>query len=471
MNITGEIAMTRSSIFSRFNLALLVTLIAVQASPALADTKTYNDRPVQRAEHRLDKAAMRQRTRVIRQARRQRIKPAAHKAMTRDLLKAKPNSAEYRTLAGKTSLQARAQAFIKTSEKAGTPVTTFTRRLRGMLKKGKRSKVSHHSKTFVEVTESNFATFSQTMGQNTVWFAVNDSPGHLHTLAADQGDKGRMWHNVYGVKSDKAGLTGNMTQYAMGVHLTDGEMDRFVRYFNAGMKHGYDPNSYADSGTDGKTTVYGFYNRKGEKVGGKDNIKCTNWVTSAPIGDLPRWAKTLDKRLVRMAGEGKLKNAAELKNTGGLHAALAGAKDHAARQAIVTKVLSHKMTKWNRSAVKRMAKAFVKQTADFPNRPTDLVLRGSMAEAFGVSRSQDPAKWSYDLLMSKRVPVIAVLNKTADAGLKDKTFKWEIMGNIAPNGHVVPGSHYGSIKDLGVIPADRQPASAQPTPAPTTPGQ
>ena len=247
-------------------------------------------------------------------------------------------------------------------------------------------------------------------------------------------------------------------------------MDRFTRYFNAGMKHGWKKSEgyQADIGdSDGKATVYGFYNRKGEKMAGNDLIKCTNWVTSAPIGKLPRWAKTLDKRLVAMSANGKLKNASEIKAAGGLHAALAGAADGAARQAIVTKVLSHNMTKWNRSAVKRMAKAFVKQTADFPNRPTDLVLRGSMAEAFGVSRSQDPAKWSYDLLMSKRVPVIAVLNKTADAGLKDKTFKWEIMGNIAPNGQVVPGSHYGDVKDLGVIPADR----LAPNAAPTTPAQ
>ena len=461
--------MTRSSIFSRLNLALLVILIALQASPAAADTKTYNDRPVQRANHRLGKAALRQRTRVIRQARTQRIKPAAHKAMTKDLLKAKPGTAEYRTLAGKTSLQARAQAFIKTSEKAGTPVTTFTRRLRGLLKVGKRNKVSHHSKTFVEVTEANFAAFSQTMGQNTVWFAVNDSPGHLHTLAADQGDKGRMWHNVYGVKSDPAGLTGNMTQYAMGVHLTDGEMDRFVRYFNAGMKHGYDPAGYGDSGTDGKATVYGFYNSKGEKVGGKDNIKCTNWVTSAPIGALPRWAKTIDKRLVKLTTEGKLKNVSELNKAGGLHAALAGAKDAAARQDIVARVLGNKMSKWNRSAVKRMGKAFTRQLTDFPNRPTDLVLRGSMAETFGVNRSQDPAKWSYDLLMSKRVPVIAVMNKTADPGLKGNTFKWEIMGNISPTGQVVPGSHYGTIKDLGVIPARSQ--APTPNDVPATPAQ
>ena len=167
-----------------------------------------------------------------------------------------------------------------------------------------------------------------------------------------------------------------------------------------------------------------------------------------------------------MAGEGKLKNAAMLKDAGGLHAALAGAADAAARKVIVTKVLSHKMSKWNRSAVKRMSKAFTKQLTDFPNRPTDLVLRKSMAETFGVSRSQDPAKWSYDLLMSKRVPVIAVMNKTADAGLKEKTLKWEIMGNIAPNGQVVAGSHYGSVKDLGVIPADRRPLQAQPTPTP-----
>lgn len=451
--------MTRSSKISQLTLILMASLLTL---PAVADTTTYNERGVQRADHRLDKAAMRNRTRVIRASRGRRIKPADHAKMAKALTKAKAGTAEYRTLAGKTSLQARAQVFVKQANKAGAPANTFTRRLRGMLKVGKRSKVAHSQKTFVEVTEQNLGKFTEVMGQNTVWFAVNDSPNHLHTLVGDQGDKGQFFHNVYGTKTNKAGLTGNQTQYAMGVHLTDGEMDRFVRYFNAGMKHGWTQGN-SDSGNEGKNTVYGFYNSKGEKISGNDKIKCTNWVTSAPIGKLPRWAKTIDKRMVKLATDGTLKNAAEVKAAGGLHAALAGAANHTARQAIVTRVLGNKMSKWNRSAVKRMAKAFVKQTTDFPNRPTDLVLRSSMAETFGVARSQDPAKWSYDLLMSKRVPVVAVLNKTADAGLKDKTFKWQIMGDIAPNGRVVPGSHYGQLKDLGVIPADRQPV--QPTPA------
>jgi len=463
--------MNRSSKINRLHLVILATLLALPAAPAAADTVKYSERGVQRQELRLDKAAMRQRTRIIRQSRSRRLKPQAHKDMATALLAKRPGTAEYRTLAGKTSLQARAQVLIKHGKTSGPPVASFTRRLRGMLKVGKRYKVAHSKKTFIEVTEGNFAKFSETMGQNTVWFAVNDSPGHLHTIVADQGDKGKNWHNVYGVKTDKAGITGNQTQYAMGAHLTDKEMDRFVRYFNAGMKHGWKDGSSPIGNSDGKATVYGFYTSKGEKMAGNDKIKCTNWVTTAPIGSLPRWAKTVDKRLVAMAAQGKLRNASEITAAGGLHAALAGAKDGAARNAIVTKVLSHKMTKWNRSAVKRMAKAFVKQTADFPNRPTDLVLRKSFAETFGASRSQDPAKWSYDMLMSKRVPVIAVLNKNADAGLKDKTFKWEIMGNIAPNGHVVAGNHYGSTKDLGVIPENRRPAQPAANPAPTTPGQ
>ncbi len=459
--------MTRSSKISLFTLPLMASLMVLPAAPADAAPTVYNERPIQRQELRLDKAAMRQRTRIIRQSRSRRVKPQAHKDMASALKRLQPGTSEFRKLAGKTSIQARAQLLVKHGQTSGTPVNTFTRRLRGMMKVGKRYKVAHSKKTFLEVTEGNFAKFTETMGQNTVWFAVNDSPGHLHTLVGDQGDKGKMFHNVYGVKTDNAGITGNMTQYAMGVHLTDGEMDRFVRYFNAGMKHGY--SSGTTSGTEGKTTVYGFYSSKGDKITGTDKIKCTNWVTTAPIGALPRWAKTIDKRLVKMANAGQLNNASEIKAAGGLHAALAKATDHASRQALLGKVLSHNMSKWNRSAVKRMGKAFVKQLTDFPNRPTDLVLRKSFAETFGASRSQDPAKWSYDLLMSKKVPVIAVLNKTADGGLKDKTFKWEIMGNIAPNGHVVPGSHYGSTKDLGVIPADRRPA--QPEAAPATPAQ
>ena len=68
-----------------------------------------------------------------------------------------------------------------------------------------------------------------------------------------------------------------------------------VRYLNAGSKAGYKnsdgtTNTYTTSGTDNKKTVYGFYASKGKKI---TEIKCTNWVTSAPIGDLPRWARSL----------------------------------------------------------------------------------------------------------------------------------------------------------------------------------
>ena len=320
-----------------------------------------------------------------------------------------------------------------------------------MLKQHGKNRVSRPHKKFVEVTPDNFKLFQQTMGKNVVWFAVNSSPGHLHTLIGDQAGGGKFHHNVYGEggsNTDAAKITGNFTQYAMPVVLTDKQMDRFVRYMNQGLKH--------HKHNDSNHTVYGFY-AKGNKI---SDIKCTNWVTSAPVGQLPRWARTLDRRLVAMGAAGQLGNASKAVRQQGLHAALAGAKNADARKAIVTSVLSHNLSKWNRQAVKRMARQFNKVTSDFPNRPADLVLREALSKTLGLGRSMDPAKWSYDLLMSSKVPVVAVLNGNKNTDFSNITFNMEIMGQIGADGKVAPNAnHYGSSSNgagsLGVIPSSR----------------
>jgi len=432
-----------------FSLAMLFVL------PSMADSN-YKAGPITRPT--LGNAAtLRSRGQAIRRSRMQRYKPAMRQDLTRRLSAMDVNDPKFAAAISKAPMKVRAEVFVNKANEANTPATKFTRRLRGMLKKGKRSKVAHPQKKFIEVSADNMDLFRKVNGGNVVWFAVNNSPGHLHTILADQGKGKQFHHNVYGVTTNEAKITGNFTQYAMGVHLTDKQTDRMVRYLNAGMKHGKSGDGYAgDSGNDGKLSVYGFY-RKGELVTGTNNVKCTNWATTAPIGSLPRWAKTIDKRLNKMAAANTLSAIPEIKSAGGLHAALSAAADSGARRDIINRVLAvQNMSKWNRSAVKRMAKAFNKQTADFPNRPKDLVLRASLADTMGLSRSQDPAKWSYDLMMSKRVPVVAILNGQRDANIATKEINMEIMGKIDASGRVVNGNYYNG-GNLGVIPADRQP--------------
>ena len=409
----------------------------------------------------------------ILRGRSQRIKPQVRQNMVRELTAMKVDSAQFRQKISAAPLKVRLEVFKQMSAQ-GKPAATglrkvfrrvlrrntdavpgvepqaFDRRLRGMLKENGRNRVSKPHKNFVEVTQENFKLFQQVLGGNVVWFAVNSSPGHLHTLIGDQGKRGKFHHNVYGEggsNTDAAKITGNFTQYAMPVVLTDRQMDRFTRYMNQGLKH--------HKHNDSDHSVYGFY-AKGNKI---TDIKCTNWVTSAPVGNLPRWAQTLDKRLVKMGAAGQLGKAPSVVRKSGLHAALAGAGDARARKTIVDKVLKNPMSKWNRSAVKRMAKQFDKVTGDFPNRPADLVMRDALSKTLGLGRSKDPAKWSYDLMMSKKVPVVAVLAGSKNTDFAKTTFNMEIMGVVGANGKVEPNPSYSSSSNgnYGVVPADRQP--------------
>ncbi len=397
------------------------------------------------------------RAQIIR-GRNQRFKPQQRQTMVRSLAAMDVNSTQFQKKISAAPIKVRMEVFQQMATAAGNEPQTFSRRLRGMLKVNGKNKVAKPHKKFVEVTQNNFDLFKKVLGGNVVWFAVNSSPGHLHTLIGDQAGRGQFHHNVYGEggsNTNAASITGNYTQYAMPVVLTDRQMDRFTRYLNKGIEHHQHYQS--------NHSVYGFYAR-GNKV---TDIKCTNWATAAPIGKLPRWAQTLDKRLVKMGTNGQLANAPAAVAQKGLHAALAAAPDAAARGAIVTQVLSHRMSKWNRSAVKRMAKQFNKVTADFANRPTDLVMREALAKTLGLGRSKDPAKWSYDLMMSKKSPVVAVLNSTKKTDFSNMTFDMEIMGKIGPSGRVEAnsGSYYNGPANsgsLGVVPGVRMAATANP---------
>ncbi|MCK5800961.1 MAG: hypothetical protein KAI47_27425 [Deltaproteobacteria bacterium] len=436
-------------------LVLIVALVApmLVASFALAEP-TQIKAPIYRGKVR---------ARQIRRGRAQRFSPRERQALVHELKGMGVNSPAFQKKISVAPLQARMEIFKAiATETGGVAPTTFTRRLRGMLKQHGKNRVAKPSKSFVEVTNGNFELFQKTMGKNVIWFAVNSSPGHLHTLIHDQNNGGTFYHNTYGqgTLTNKATITGYYTQYALPVVLTDAEMKRFTSYMNAGLKehqHGDKP----DHG------VYGFYSR-GKKI---TNIACTNWVTPASIGKLPRWAKTIDKRLVKMAAAGEV-NVPKAVAKKGLYKALVSLKTVKARKQLVAAVLGNHLSKWNRSAVKRMAKAFEKEAKDFKDKPQELLMRDALAKTLGLGRSQDPAKWAYDLLMSKKVPVVAILNGQPKA-TQDMEINMEIMGVIGKdgwvsrhnfNGYGIYSSDRADVGGIGVVPEGRSTA-VRPAPA------
>ncbi len=382
---------------------------------------------------------------AVKQARRQRIKPAILKKMGAKLKKTalagtKLTDVKMREQLSNAPLKARLDVFQALAKKQGHKVQSFTRRLRGMLKNGKTNRVTKSTKTFFEVLPSTVNLFRESMGENVIWFASSANPNHLHTLVADQAGGDTLTHNTYGAQMDQASIT--RLQYMAPAQLNRAQMARFTKYLNAGVEAGYS----------NKGEVYGFKNSRGEWV---YQTACTNWATSAPIGNLKRWAATVDKKVMKAAKEGKLGK----EYSKGLHSLLAKAKDSKARQAILTKALKAKgMSKWTKSSAKRLTKEFDTILKNFPNRPAELVARQTLSEVMGVSRSQDPAKWMYDLILSKNVPVVGVIAPTTNKNFSKMEFDMQIMGTFNAKGEVVKGTGYAA-KGLGVIPADRQPAS------------
>jgi len=435
--------------------ALLVLLLTHRAAAA-----PYFIQPPNLAA--MDKGTLRSRAAGVRINRGQGLSPAARQRSLQQLAGMDLGSSEGQAALAVAAPQVRMALFKQLSATAGTPVRAFARRLRGMLNQDGKTLVSHHSKEFVEVTPSNLDLFKKLGGKNMVYFTVTENPDHLHTLLGDQGDRQGFHHNAYGVENKPADFS-SYTQFAMGVQLTDHEMDRLVRYMNMG--NDVTDNSNYGAKSQGKDTVFGFHDKKNQKVA---DMRCTNWATTAPIGDLPYWAARVDGRITALAISGGLPGAAEVQRAGGLHAALAQAPHQNARADLVSRVLEHtSLSHRDRKAVRQMAKAFDRVLKDFPNRPADLVLRRSLAETLGLSRSRAPAKWSYDLMLSKRVPVVAVLNKFVTPDLMERTFNWRMMGGFAASGEVVPIRYPdpAATPDQGVIPANRRP---QPAPAPAT---
>lgn len=333
-------------------------------------------------------------------------------------------------------LKARLSVFQKVANSKGHTVQSFTRRLRGMVKNGKKNKVVTAEKTFFEVLPATVNDFRESMGENVIWFAASASPGHLHTLVADQDGGSTLTHNTYGATMDEATIP--RLQYLAPAHVDKAQMARFTKYLNAGV----------DAGHSEKGKVYGFKKSNGEWV---YQTACTNWATSAPIGDLHRWAQTVDKNIMKEVKSGAL--GAEFKD--GLHAALAKASTPAARQTVLATALSAPgLSKWTKSSAKRLGKEFDIILEKFPNRPAELVARQSLSEVMGVARSQDPAKWMYDLVLSKTVPVVGVLATERAADFKNMQFDMEIMGTITNKGTVVKGEGYGA-GGVGVIPVER----------------
>ncbi|HEY8143318.1 MAG TPA: hypothetical protein VIG06_11630 [Kofleriaceae bacterium] len=136
-----------------------------------------------------------------------------------------------------------------------------------------------------------------------------------------------------------------------------------------------------------------------------------------------------------------------------------------ARKAIVAELMAAEgLTPHTRAGVKRLGKEFEIVAEKWPQRPLDLVGRQSLGDVMGVTRSQDPAKWMYDLFMSKRVPVIGVIRKSKMESFADTLFDLEQMGNIDVKGDVVPGEN-----SRGVVPPERRPGYVPPPPAAETP--
>ncbi|MBW2736310.1 MAG: hypothetical protein JRH20_28310, partial [Deltaproteobacteria bacterium] len=147
---------------------------------------------------------------------------------------------------------------VAAADKVTVQVRKEDRMWRGMMKQG--TSLSRE-KTFFEVSPETFDLFTKVMGPNVAWFAGNRDPGHLHSLIADQGGRGEMHHNTHGTTFDRGAVRGNYTQVVMPIVLTDREMDRYVRYQNAGQQAGFTH----------RKRVYGFYAR-GKKI---DDIACT----------------------------------------------------------------------------------------------------------------------------------------------------------------------------------------------------
>jgi len=357
------------------------------------------------------------------------------------------NSRKFRTELSQAPLSSRLEVFVKAAARRGVNIQTFERRLRGMASGANRkTKATSVKKTFFEVTPESYDLFPKVMGENVIWFAANASPGHLHTLVADQNGGGHFTHNTYGEASlTTASVDRNYTQYIAPAMLTGPEMDRWVRYLNSGVQND-------------KSTVYGFKTSSGKVI---TATACTNWATSAPIGELKRWVRTVDRRVARAATEGRL----DPKFKGGLHAVLAAAPTAEARQALIAEVLaSDGLTPHTRAGVKRLGKEFNFIATSWPNRPLDLVGRESLSTVMGVPRSQDPAKWMYDLFFSKRVPIIGVTSTARNEKFSESEFNLEIMGKIDAKGDVVEGA--SSSYNRGVIPPERRPGYVPPAPEP-----
>jgi hypothetical protein len=378
---------------------------------------------------------------TVRQGRRQRVKPAAINKLGAKLSKSaisgtKLTDKKMRDELSMAPLGARLQVFRDVAKSKGHNVQTFTRRLRGMLKNGKTNRVTKSHKTFFEVLPETAELFRESMGENVIWFAASSSPNHLHTLVADQGGGTTLTHNTYGANMDKASIP--RLQYMAPAQVDNAQMDRFTKYLNAGVK----------AGSSDKGKVYGFKNSRGKWI---YETACTNWATSAPIGDLKRWAQIADTKIIQAVKSGAL--GGEFKD--GLHAALAKAADGPARQALLIKALKTPgLSKHTQASVSRLGNEFDVILKNFPLRPAELVARETLSEMMGVSRSQDPAKWMYDLMLSKSVPVVGVLATQKHADFKNIEIDMQIMGKFNAQGAVVKSDGYK--KDgLGIIPPER----------------
>ncbi len=298
-------------------------------------------------------------------------------------------------------------------------------------------------KRFFTLTTENFSLFQKVMGRNVVWFTLNNNPNHLFTMLMDQNTSDKGYSNTYGKDNSRIAKVGSFLQVALPLVLTDKQMDRFVDYMNTGVKHG-------------KEKAFGFFTtRDGQEVKiPASKIACTNWATAAPIGSLAGWIKDLDHQIKDLANSGQLNDVPRTLGKKGLHGLLAavsqgerGLKSHAnikglrvrvrnLRNTIIQQVLANEqvISGQLRENVQQLGRLFDKERRDFYKRSPDTVGRKPLAHLAEALRSQNPDKWGGDLMLSKLVPLVAVLAKPATEEIGSVMINLRYAGTVGNDG-------------------------------------
>jgi len=187
------------------------------------------------------------------------------------------NSQQAKLILAEMPQTERAMHYVAASRAAGHNINFAYRKVKGKMtaKRGSRVPKTTTDKLLVEVTPETQELFRQVMGPNMVWPSGGSNAGHLYTMIADQGSGTNFQMNTYGTSMTECQVRSG--KVAGGILLTDKQMSRFVKYTNAGLRHG-------------ANKVYGYKMKRGIRDEYGDRMEfadpsCTNWLTAAPIGN------------------------------------------------------------------------------------------------------------------------------------------------------------------------------------------